>query len=664
MVFLQGDKLFPVGEASELLGGSLDVCGTSYCVKTLGGVTYNLPFAPGTLFSEVWTRVYDRRIDSFYLSINPTKQLLRNLSASLDRIPSGRLRFGVGTAGGGIRTHEVVTAGDIKGTQIGQILWEADVAFKSRSLRYDVLTGGRDAYFGAPLGSAREPSGEGPPPISVPHRERWCRLYWTSGAQSITVNKTDNAVAFQGQAVVARSEPMVMRSGDLVDEPRGDWCGESKSVAASLQEQANSPGGGPSVLRQLRQLAEMQNFVRWARDNGITATDAFTRSVRQHDSPPALEVPTWTSGIKTEPRVVVRQQGNLAGGSGSNYLSVSVVEDSTITNCVLPYWALRERDFPANGINRRSDGLWGIPPNMYPFVDDWMASLANKIAACSGGVAQLQPAARSRASLIRASGDGGIRIGIRFNFQSVNMHGGALLGVQQGFLEAAWKQQGLLLSVNRRPLFQSADGKLHFWNYADKHPQFGTLAQHVVIDGGEVTGARASAGRLVFTVTTGAGAVALHESRWGRAGKYAGGLEWAGSRHGGDGSQIWQQAAWPCAGREGAGCVQVSQAALEELNREVGAKRDADQIIRLDQVGENTWRVDLNISGIRFELDRRWKATPASNVNARLPLIFEYAKWGFIEDAFDRYDEVVGGIEGDTVDTVLRKLLEIYFEGN
>jgi hypothetical protein len=104
--------------------------------------------------------------------------------------------------------------------------------------------------------------------------------------------------------------------------------------------------------------------------------------------------------------------------------------------------------------------------------------------------------------------------------------------------------------------------------------------------------------------------------------------------------------------------VSVSGASLDNLRSEIGAKRGEDWAVSLTQVAENEWRVELNISAVRPELDRRWKEIPASNVSARLSMVYEYAKWGFVGDALKRYLEVEPEIEGDTQDTILIKLLE------
>jgi hypothetical protein len=246
------------------------------------------------------------------------------------------------------------------------------------------------------------------------------------------------------------------------------------------------------------------------------------------------------------------------------------------------------------------------------------------------------------------------------------MHGGVLLGVQRGFLESAWKERGLLLSLSRRPLFQNANGKLHFWNYSADDPRFGTLGQHVVIDNGKVGEASVSEGHLRFLIKTEPGAVVLQESRWGRAGEYKAGLEWAGARHAGDGTWIWEKAAWPCTGAENRGtdCVRVDQTTLDEINAKTGGVKSNDSTIRLEQVGTNSWLVDLNISSFRSELDRRWKAIPSSDVNQRLSLVYEYAKWGFVAEALERYFEIDDKLQGDTVDTILLRLLKTYTESN
>jgi hypothetical protein len=274
-------------------------------------------------------------------------------------------------------------AGEIQGTQIGQILWEADVAFKSKSLGFNVLTGEADASFASGAGDIvrmESSPGDG----MIPYRDRWCRLYWTSGSQRIKVNEASNRILFEGPAVLAQSEPMVMLGGDLVDYKKGTWCGESKSVAAALQEQANTGRGGLPVLRQLSDLAEIQTFVRWAHENGITPTAEFSQSVSQHDSADGRQVPTWTSGIKlrTAPPVIIQQQLGRDRGGYTNILHISLADNTIVTRCVRPFWEAKNSEFPRNGIYEEA-GVWQIPPDKYGFVDAWMASLATRIATCS-----------------------------------------------------------------------------------------------------------------------------------------------------------------------------------------------------------------------------------------------------------------------------------------
>ena len=660
MVFLQGDKLFPVGEATELLGGKLDLCGSKYCVKTFegaGGGAYLLPFSPGPLFSEVWKRVIDERVDSFYLSINPTKEFLRSLDSGFDRIPSDRLRFGVGVPGGGIRAHEVVTAGNIDKTQIGKILWEADVAFKSESLGFNVLTGQRGPFVSRSLtqqGSASNSE------LNVPYRSRWCRLYWTSGSQSIELDRTSKTVSFSGDAVIAKAEAMVLRGGKLDDEPSGTWCGDSKMVAESLQRQANSGRTALPVLKQLRQLAEIQSFVRWARENGITATDAFTQDVARHNTATRYEVPDWTSGIKTDPPVVVQQQRRLDRTNLIEVVHISMADDSVVTPCFERYWDAFMAKAKSSATNYDEvKQAWMIPHDKYPLIDSWVTEMAANISQCSRGVLL------KTGSVEPDENNGEYRqnqtlIDYALHPQAVHMHGGVMLGMQRGFLEAATKKFGLLLSLDRRPYFQSTDGKLHFWNYINDHPTFGSVGQHVVIDGGSVTKVTALSGRLTFEITTQPGAVVLQESRWGRAGIYAKGFEWAGARHASDGLWIRADAAWPCVEGENIkpGCVQTSWFSLADIQSQLGASSLKDSGVFVARIDENLWRVQLDISSIRLHLDRLWKELPAADVNTRLSLTYEYAKWGFVLEALQKYAEFADKIEGNTEDTILRRLLE------
>src|ERR1039458_93182 len=140
VVDLRGDRVVTAESASVLFCGTVDSCPLGLCVKATDGITYSLPFAASGLFWEVWDRVVDKNVDNFYLSINPTKKFLQGTEDF--QIPTDQLKFGTGANAPATPANRVVTAGGIDGSQIGKILWEADVAFKSEALGFDVLKGG------------------------------------------------------------------------------------------------------------------------------------------------------------------------------------------------------------------------------------------------------------------------------------------------------------------------------------------------------------------------------------------------------------------------------------------------------------------------------------------------------------------------------------------
>ncbi len=651
MVFLQGDRLFPAAEASELIGGSLQVCGTGYCVTTPDGNSYHLPFLPSRLFAEVWARVYDRRIDSFYLSINPTKDFLRNFNRGLQDVPSQKLKYGVGAVGTGIRTHEVVTAGEIENSEIGRILWESDVAFKSASLGFNVLAGRGSPFVDAVGGGAsNESSGAD---ALVPYNQRWCRLYWTSGEQRLEADKSTLAVRLTGDAVIARAEAMKMQAGSLVDEPRGQWCGDSKRVANYLQRAANSGRPGLAVLGQLRELAEIQNFVRWARDNGITCSGVCRESLAPRTGVSDYQVPNWTSGIQSEPRPWVQLQRGFVGGKLMEFVHLGEVGDAS--SCIFPFWNARSTDFQANGlIFDEIKRKWTIPPDKYPFIDSWMNNLARNIASCSG--AYVRPMIASSGKLQPSGvGEGGAEIGVIPHAQSIHMHGGVLLGIQRGFLETAARDRGLLLSPARRPLFQRDGGNLHFWNFVEIKNGAESIGQHVSITNGAVKKAYVDGGLLVFEVETKPGSLVRSEARVRHKNDVMKNGEWMGAQQGSDGTVIFNKAALACtdAKPSPSGCVKILNSSFDEF-----IKNRGEENLATSYEGPDSWMVIIDINSLRSELDLRWQKTTQSDVNSRLSLVYDYAKWGFFEEAKKRYREVAENIEKDTVDTILLKQLE------
>jgi beta-lactamase superfamily II metal-dependent hydrolase len=518
MVFLKGDRLFPVGQASELLGGTLDLCGTAYCVKSAqkdgdADTAYLLPFSPGPLFSEVWTRVADQGIDAFYLSINPTKQFLRDLSQRLEQVPSDKLEYGAGDPGIGIRSHEVVTAGNIEKSQIGQILWEADVAFKSAALGFNVLAGMQTRQTSAAAFSLAQQEQANPKDLGVEYRDRWCRLYWASGQQNMSVDQRSNKVSLTGNAVVAHSTPMELRDGALKDVPQGSWCSDTKLLAARLQKQVNLGNAEPPFLNQLKRLAEMQSFIRWARDNGLEISDQFRKSISDQKAPTSFEVPRWTSGIRTNPMTLIQEEYYQKAGIPTHLVHVSMADSSIDSKCVGPLWDVHPDEFRARGLTYDAiKGKW-VGPGASQILNEWMTNLAKSIKECANGVLLPAISVRPQDELDVMSMEESF--GVVTHIQPIHMHGGVLLGVQRKFLETAWRDKGLLISPSRRILFKRVNDDLHFWNVIDNYPTFGSLGQHVAIKGGSVTDASAYNGRLRFVIETQPGG--SHPTRVARA---------------------------------------------------------------------------------------------------------------------------------------------------
>jgi beta-lactamase superfamily II metal-dependent hydrolase len=346
MVYLTGGKLFATGDATELFGGSLDICGNVPCVifPKIGSPSFDLPFPTGQVFAEVWDRVHEKGIDTFYLSINPTKMFLKNPDTV--RVPSEQLRYG--TSPDPLAPNEVVTAGDIQNTQIGRILWESDVAFKSASMGFDVFKGRNGQTIDRRTSLTRQDdASEGD--LSTDQQDRWCRLYWESGTLDMSTDPVTKKVVFSGKAVTARAQPMILKDGELQDYEKGGWCGEAKHLAKSLEDHANSLDNTMLTLSELRQLALMQTFVRWARDNALPQTDRFKAAIASRlKASSSFAIPVWTSGIQSNVPVMAQKQTNRA--TNTYLLHVSVSSRSTIDSCVEPAWQLQETELPKIGL--------------------------------------------------------------------------------------------------------------------------------------------------------------------------------------------------------------------------------------------------------------------------------------------------------------------------
>jgi hypothetical protein len=647
MVFLSGGNLHVAGNASELFGGELDLCDSRICVRPggEGAAPYVLPFTAGRLFGEVWHRVAERRVESFYLSINPTKSFLQSTD---DRdVPVQKLAFGAGTAKG--QANEVVTAGDIERSEIGKILWESDVAFKSASLGFDVLSGATPL---SPVAlSLVQLADINTSDLEVDPNNRWCRLYWSSGAQSLTIDPQTRRVAFRGRAVIARAEPMVLRNGELSDQRSGTWCSGAKQTAASLEKEANGGSRRFPVLNRLRELAELQTFVKWARDNGLTLAPRLANVVAESRADLAsFTVPKWTSGIRSNPKVLVQQQTTGTTSRPSRLVHVSAADTAVFDECVLPAWEKRKTEFPAAGVQRKADGTWaGAPPG---FITKWMATLASRIAQCSGG--RLLPAT-SQATIDPLADQDLEVFAVKPHVQPVHVHGGVLLGTRSNFLRSAWRDEGILRTPDGMMAFKRIADELHFWNFSPKAGALTGLGQHVVVHGGTVIDAAVEEGSLRFVVSVKPQSVIREELRVERADRFSAGLEWAGARHGSDGSVILEKLAWRCAADD-VSCIGVADVSFEQLGSLL--QDDASgPILTVRHIVEDAWAIDLDLSRLQSWYQEQWAKSSPTDTSARFMLANGMAQWGFEDDADEAREALIDSIDIESADTILSSVL-------
>ena len=665
MVFLKGGRLFAGGIAEELLGGTVDLCGDKLCVTTGAGPSYTLPFSLTTLFAEVWQR---RNVDAFYLSINPTKKFLREVDGDLENIPTDLLKFGTGAVEG--HANEVVTAGNIDRSQIGRILWESDVAFKSASLGFDVFTGRSRVPTFQSLATQAAGKDE---TLNIPPQNRWCRLYWTSGDQSIKVNNQLHTISFTGNAVLAQAQAMQLRNGVLSDAPNGDWCGGPKLVAKNLQREANNGSVGRPVLNELRELAKMQSFVRWMQENQLSVSERLSQEITRvlaNEGALRFEVPRWTSGIRSNPEVLVQYERRPP----TFLVHFTISDKATLDHCVMPNWKRQYVDFPLHGLCfNEAKNLWEncrqpfttATSPFYPvlnrpeptetrgnFLDGWMANLAGNIVACTQG--------KLLGVTKEAADDEYSGLGVRQSFglvphpQPISLHGGVLLGAARQFFESAWRDKGLLISPDRKLLFKRSGDEVHFWNFVEDDPTFGLLGHHVVVTDARVTAAYANEGRLRFIIETNPSAVVRHEFRVARAQRSKQGLEWVEARHGNDGGLIFEKAAWPCveSTSKQPNCVGMADVSFESLQPAI-SKHEYDPLVAVVNINKTTWAVEMDVSRIAARLDEEWAKTKASDVDKRLSIVRSYAQWGFVRRATEKYKALRPSIEGNTQDTIL-----------
>jgi len=639
MVFLDGGRVEIAGAQSEMTGARLAVCGAAACLTTLTGASYRLPFTNMALFGEVLWRV-NRGTKAFYLSINPRKKLLQ-ANFPITQVPSGRLRFGPGH-GGADALNDVVTTGGIDRSRIGDILWRADVEFKSKALGLDALSG-----VARPADSRLLFSGDakGEEDDAVAEADRWCRLYWGSGTPKISFTPPSGValgrVTFAGSALKANAEAMVPRAGKLQPAPFGGWCAREKAVARALERDANAASAG--TLGELRTLAQMQSFALWAERSGVITTDLATLPA------PIAAIPGWTSGIRTATTTVVKPERNVASaapGAKRGYNIHVWSSNPAADGCAWRVWSAFDHDMAALQMPRQN-GAWVVDAASYPKLDVYVTQASARIAKCTGGRAE--PVSNNPDIDINQRVAATIAAP-RVHSLSSQLHGGVLLaeeGEKRAF-EHAYGDKGILWSPDGTLLFKRIGESLHFWNRLAGERGL----QHVVVTRGTLMNINADEGGLMFEIQAQPGAVVRSDLR-ARGMAISDGFEWMGLWHGADGAPLIGKVAAHCAaGDAPAGCVDVrelSDDALPERLEAIGL----DPALQVVQIGdEASWVVRMDIRRLAAKL----RPAGDADADARIAAVGMLGRWGFRDEALGVLAGALDAVSPDAEDTLLRSL--------
>lgn len=635
MVYLDGGKVTIEGAGSELAGARLVRCGAMACLQTREA-SYQLPFRNVALLGEVLWRV-NNGTTSFYLSINPRKRLLQP-NFSLARIPPRVLRYGVGP-GGSEAFNDVVTAGGIERSRIGDILWRADVAFKSEALGVDVLTGAaRPTNARLFVSSSRETGTAGP---AVAEGDRWCRLYWTSASPRFRF-ETGKMIAV-GPAVEARAEAMRPQNGSLVSYRRGKWCAREERVAVLLQQQANAAGAS-GVLGELRDLALMQSFALWAKSRHIDTSEVATTPIA------TAQIPSWTSGVRTPNSTVIKPERAVSANFQNHAVHVWSA-DPNIGRC-LNRGELIDAQFEALKMQRNAKGAWTIDRASYPKLNTWMTNVSAKIARCSGG--RIEPVlVNSDVDPVRGMA---AEVSVPIHMLSSQIHGGVLLGSNRRtrFFESAFGPNGFLWAPDDRLLFRRIGKELHFWNLIGPSADKPLGAQHAVFTAATVEDVHASGGHLRFVVSAEPGAIVRNELRLSGANADKG-VEWLGVYRA-DGSRIVEKTATPCpATAAQPNCIAVENEAFGGLTGRLRAMSGSAPVMGIRRLAEDLWLVDLDMGRLEASLRASRAASAPPDPSRTLATARDLSLWGFDRSAEALVEAVLPILSPEADDSILRE---------
>jgi hypothetical protein len=141
-----------------------------------------------------------------------------------------------------------------------------------------------------------------------------------------------------------------------------------------------------------------------------------------------------------------------------------------------------------------------------------------------------------------------------------------------------------------------------------------------------------------------------------RADRFSAGLEWAGARHGSDGSVILEKLAWSCAADD-VSCVSVADVSFEQLGKLLQTDASSDPIVTVTHIDEDAWAINLDMSRLQTWYQKQWAKSSPTDTSARLMLANGMAQWGFEDDADEAREQLIDSIDIESADTILSAVL-------
>jgi hypothetical protein len=618
LVDLRGGKWRFRQTTSVLADAQLDVCGTTYCLRFSSpddnpaktGETLELPFAPSPLFTVTWDLAYRQRVDAFYLSINPTEDTLRSDDPA--SFPTKKIRLTDSAAG---MANEIVTRGGIDGTELGQILLDADLAFKSADLGFDVKVGRSSAATVSPddLPDPMQPLPDGL------GRSRWCRFAWQSNDQ--VLEPTKKGVRLSGPAIRAEAEPMRLRFGVLEPYPEGRWCADAKTLARKLNRSLEK-GKARKEVAALERVASIQNLATFALANHVTPSAAFEASLSDNPPVKAKAVPKGSSGIRSNTKSYVR-------------LDYRRERDGTISRALFVYCSrvdCTEIDEAVKDVRTELSKLhWGNKEGNLEKAEAILERAQTKLAETFDlSVLPLLDDAREV-----PNGDFEFAAGANTIQLPVSIHGGVLLRAQQAERAAL---EATTLTLDERPIFRvDAIGTLHFWSFDHdgwKADDFGP-GEHLEIRDAKVRDRYAVDGTLRWVIE-GKSLTARSEVRFPATTNYPRGVEWTRSIARRGAVADVGIAAWIYGAEKAPFTTSLTSAQAREARLPVDALG-----VRLVPLEGALWLVEVKLpyGAIADELVKRHDAAVSAADNVALSRAVQLANTFGARDLADRWRE-------------------------